>query len=130
MALAPEVTMVEGRAGVKVARVLQDGDTVMLGQVPVRAVSVPGHTAGSAAYLADGVLFIGDYAADAAKNGTIKQPPWFFSVSEAQDRASLVRLDQRLIHDGSDVKAIEFAHSGVLLDGLSPLTTFAQQNSQ
>jgi glyoxylase-like metal-dependent hydrolase (beta-lactamase superfamily II) len=142
MALGPEAALVEGRAGahgpltrfmpvsptgVKVSRTLHDGETVMLDQVPVRVFAVPGHTAGSAAYLVNGVLFLGD-AADAASDGTIKQAPWIFSDSQAQDRASLVHLDQRFIQDGSDVKAIAFAHSGVLVKGLAPLTAFAQQN--
>ncbi len=142
MALGPEVALVEGRAGahgpltrlmpasptgVKVTRVLQDGETVMLDQVPVRVFAVPGHTAGSAAYLVNGVLFLGD-AADTTSDGIIKPAPWVFSDSQAQDRASLVHLDQRLLQDGSDVKAIAFAHSGVLVKGLAPLTAFAQQN--
>jgi glyoxylase-like metal-dependent hydrolase (beta-lactamase superfamily II) len=142
MALGAEVALVEGRAGahgpltrlmpmsptgVKVTRVLQDGETVMLDQVPVRVFAVPGHTAGSAAYLVNGVLFLGD-AADATSDGTIKPAPWVFSDSQAQDRASLIHLDQRLIQDGSDVRAIAFAHSGVLVNELAPLTAFAQQN--
>jgi len=142
MALGAEAALVEGRAGahgpltrfmsvsptgVKVTRVLVDGETVMLDQVPVRLFSVPGHTAGSAAYLVNSVLFLGD-AADATSSGTIKPAPWIFSDSQAEDRASLVNLDRRLIQDGSDVKAIAFAHSGVLVKGLAPLTAFAQQN--
>ena len=142
MALSSEVALVEGRAGahgpltrlmpvsptgLKVTRALQDGETVMLDQVPVRVFAVPGHTAGSAAYLVNGVLFLGD-AADATSAGAIKPAAWIFSDSQAQDRASLVHLDQRLIQDGSDVKAIAFAHSGVLVKGLAPLTAFAQQN--
>ena len=142
MALGPEVALVEGRAGahgpltrlmpvsptgVKVTRVLQDGEVVMLGQLTVRVFAVPGHTAGSAAYLVNGVLFLGD-AADTTSDAAIKPAPWVFSDSQAQDRASLVYLDQRLIQDGSDVKAIAFAHSGVLVKGLAPLTAFAQQN--
>jgi glyoxylase-like metal-dependent hydrolase (beta-lactamase superfamily II) len=112
---------------VKVTRTLQDGETVMLDQLPVRVFGVPGHTAGSAAYLVNGGLFLGD-AADATSDGTIKPAPWIFSDSQALDRASLVNLDRRLIQDGSDVKAIAFAHSGVLVNGLAPLTAFAQQN--
>jgi glyoxylase-like metal-dependent hydrolase (beta-lactamase superfamily II) len=142
VALGSEVALVEGRAGahgpltrlmpvrptgVKVSQALQDGEIVMLDQVFVRVFAVPGHTAGSAAYLVKGVLFVGD-AADATSDGTIKPAPWVFSDSQAQDRASLVRLDQRLIQDGSDVQAIAFAHSGVLVKGLGPLTAFAQQN--
>ncbi len=142
MALSTEVPLVEGRAGahgpltrlmpvnltgVKVSRVLQDGETVMLDQVPVRVFAVPGHTAGSAAYLVNGVLFLGD-AADATSAGVIKPAAWIFSDSQAQDRTSLVNLNRRLIQNASDVKAIAFAHSGVLVNGLTPLTAFAQQN--
>ena len=143
LALGPDVALVEGLVGahgplprlmpvvptdVKVAHAFMDGETYTLNQVPVRVFGVPGHTAGSAAYLIDGVLFLGD-AADAASDGnTIRQSPWIFSDSQAQDRASLVRLDQTLLKDGSDVKAIVFAHSGVLVKGLAPLTEFAQKN--
>jgi|SRR5579862_1237685 len=142
MSLGPDVALIEGLVGahgpltrfmpvaptdVKVNHAFMDGETYMLNQVPVRVFGVPGHTAGSAAYLIDGVLFMGD-AADTASDGTIKQAPWIFSDSQAQDRASLVRLDKRLLQDGTDVKALEFAHSGVLVKGLAPLTDFAQKN--
>jgi hydroxyacylglutathione hydrolase len=142
MALAPEVALVEGRAaargplprlfpvrptGVKVVRALQDGETIALGQTQVRVFAVPGHTAGSAAYLVNGVLFLGD-AADAARDGTVKGAPWVFSDSQAEDRASLVRLEQRLAQEATPVKAIVFAHSGALADGLAPLTAFTRSN--
>jgi hydroxyacylglutathione hydrolase len=142
MALGPDVAMVEGLAGahgpltrlmpvtpagVKVAHAFTDGETFMLNQVPVRVFAVPGHTAGSAAYLINGVLFMGD-AADTTRDGTLKLSPWIFSDSQAQDRTSLVRLDQRLLKDKSDVKAMDFAHSGVLVKGLAPLTAFVQKN--
>lgn len=125
MALETEVPLVERRA--RVTRPLHDGETVALGQTQVRVFAVPGHTAGSAAYLVNGVLFLGD-AADVASDGKIKGSPWIFSSSQAQDRASLVRLDQRLIEENANVKAIAFAHSGVLSEGLAPLTAFAQDN--
>ena len=140
MALASEVDLVEGRVaargplprlvparptGVQVARALQDGDTVTVGQTQIRVFAVPGHTAGSAAYLAKGVLFLGD-AADAGRDGAVKGAPWVFSDSQSEDRASLARLEQRLAQDHAPVKAIVFAHSGALTEGLTPLTTFAQ----
>lgn len=142
MALGPEVALAEGRAaargplprlfpmrptGVKVARSLQDGETVTLGQIPVRVFATPGHTAGSAAYLVNGVLFLGD-AADATRDGKVKGAPWLFSDDQAQDRASLIGLGQRLTQEGEEVQAIAFAHSGVLTTGLAPLTAFAQEN--
>jgi len=69
MALEAEVPLVEGRAGAKgpvprlfpvsptgvtVDQVLHDGEVVMLDTLPVRVYAVPGHTAGSAAYLVNG----------------------------------------------------------------------------
>src|SRR5262249_41383171 len=82
--LAQEVPFIEGRVaaagplprlfpakptGIKVARALNDGDSIALGPfTTVRVFSVPGHTAGSAAYLVNGVLFLGD-AADAGNDG-------------------------------------------------------------
>lgn len=142
MALEAEVALVEGRAaargpvprlfpakltGLKVSQPLKDGETVTLGQTQARVFAVPGHTAGSAAYLINGVLFLGD-AADTSSGGEVEGSPWIFSDSQSQDRASLVSLDQRLLREGADVKAIAFAHSGVLTEGLAPLAAFAQKN--
>jgi glyoxylase-like metal-dependent hydrolase (beta-lactamase superfamily II) len=139
MALEPDVALVEGTVGahgpltrlmpvkptgVKVARALHDGDTIMLGDFPVHVYAVPGHTQGSAAYLVDGVLFLGD-AADMYSDGTMKGSAWIFTDDQAQDRASLVALDQRLMRDGANVKAIEFAHEGIVANGLAPLNAFA-----
>ncbi len=102
MALGPDVALVEGLAGAhsplarlmpvaptdaEPAHAFMDGETYTLNQVPVRVFGVPGHTAGSAAYLINGVLFLGD-AGDVGSDGTIKQSPWIFSDSQAQDRRS------------------------------------------
>jgi hydroxyacylglutathione hydrolase len=141
MALEAEVPLVEGRAGargplprlfpvnptgVTVTRVLRDGDVVMVGELPVRVYAVPGHTAGSAAYFVNGVLLVGD-SADVASDGSLQGSPWIFSDSQAENRASLVRLEQRLIADGAKVMTIVPSHSGTA-DGLAPLTTFARAN--
>jgi hydroxyacylglutathione hydrolase len=142
MALDREAAMVEGRegahgpitrlmpvspTGLKVARALQDGEDVSVGQTHIRVFAVPGHTAGSAAYLVNGVLFMGD-SADVGRDGQVQGSPWVFSDSQAQNRASLVGLNARLSRAGLEVKAIHFAHSGVLTDGLAPLTGFAKKN--
>ena len=142
MALEAEVGLVEGRegahgpltrlfpvspTGLKVTRPLHDGETVTLEQTAVRVFAVPGHTAGSAAYLVNGALFLGD-AADTNTAGEISGSPWIFSDSQAQDRASLVRLADRLAAEHADVKALVFAHSGVRTEGLTPLAAFAQKN--
>ena len=139
MALEREVSVIEGAegfhgpvtqlmpvrpTGVKVTWPVRDGETVMVGDTPVRVFAVPGHTAGSAAYLVNGVLFLGD-AADTSDAGKIKGSPRIFSDSRDQDRASLVRLADVL--QNADVKALAFAHSGVRTEGLTPLVTYAAQ---
>src|SRR5687768_7936047 len=139
MALEAEVPLVEGRAGslgpltrlfpvnptgVTVTRGLRDGEVVTVGTVPFRVYAVPGHTAGSAAYVVNDVLFVGD-SADVATDGTLKGSPWIFSDSQPENRASLVRLEQRLVADGVRVSAIVPAHSGAV-QGMAPLTTFSR----
>jgi hydroxyacylglutathione hydrolase len=141
MSLEAEVPLVEGRAGSKgpvtrlfpvsptgitVRRALHGGDVVTVGATPIRVYAVPGHTAGSAAYLVNGVLLVGD-AADVKSDGSLQGAPWIFSDSQAEDRASLVRLEQQLAGDGVEVKAIVPAHSGAA-EGAIALATFARQN--
>lgn len=141
MALEAEVPLVEGRAGAKgpvprlfpvsptgvtVDQVLHDGEVVMLDSLPVRVYAVPGHTAGSAAYLVNGALFLGD-SGDIASDGRLQGSPWIFSDSQAENRASLVQLEQRLVSDGANVRVIIPSHSGAA-SGLGPLTAFARGN--
>jgi glyoxylase-like metal-dependent hydrolase (beta-lactamase superfamily II) len=141
MALAEDVALTEGRAnsrgpmqrlfsahptGIKVARVLRDGETVRVGKAVFRAFPVPGHTAGSAAYLVNGVLVLGD-SANATKKGKVAGAPWLFSDSRAKNRESLVALDRRLVREGTKVRALVFSHSGALEEGLAPLTAFAER---
>lgn len=141
MALEAEVPLVEGRAGargplprlfpvsatgVTVTRVLRDGEVVMLGSVPVRVYAVPGHTSGSAAYFANGVLMVGD-SADIASDGSLLGSPWLFSDNQSENRESLARLEQRLIADGANVTTIVPSHSGTAA-GLAALTDFARRN--
>lgn len=142
IALDQEVGLIEGRVGargplqrlfpvrptgVKVHRSLRDGETITLGQTQIRVFSAPGHTAGSAVYLTNETLFLGD-AADVGRDGAFQGAPWVFSDSQAEDRASLVRLYGRLVQERVVVRAMVFAHSGALTDGLAPLATFARNN--
>ena len=142
MALEREVALVEGRegatgpmlrlmpvspTGITVAKALRDGETVTVGDVMVRVFAVPGHTPGSAAYLVNGVLFVGD-SADMASDGRLEGAPWIFSDSQANNVASLVSLDRRLKQEGLAVSAIVPAHSGALTDGLAQLDLFAREH--
>ena len=139
MALETELPLLEGRAsgrgpltrlmparpsGVKVARALRDGETVRLGDVEIAVYRVPGHSAGSAAFLVKGVLFLGD-SADAASDGRIVGAPWLFSDSQALNRASIAALAGRLQREGAAVRALVFSHSGARAEGLGPLAAFA-----
>lgn len=141
LALDAEVPLVEGTAGargplprlfpvsptgISVSRRLRDGDVVSLGSRTVRVYAVPGHTAGSAAYLVDDVLFVGD-SADIDSDGGLQGSPWLFSDNQQENRASLVRLEQRLVAAAARVSAIVPSHSGSA-EGLGALTEFARAN--
>ncbi len=141
MALEAEIPLIEGRVGsrgpltrlfpakptgITVSRALQNGDVVTVGNTNFRVYAVPGHTAGSAAYLVNGMLFIGD-SADVTTGGDLQGSPWIFSDSQAENRASLRRLEQQLVADGADVKTIVPAHSASI-SGMAPLTAFVRAN--
>jgi len=143
ISLDAEKPLVEGRVGAKgpltrlfparptgitVKKTVVDGETFMLGPHRVRVFAVPGHTQGSAAYLVDDVLFMGD-AADTKSDGTVIGAPWVFSDSQPQDVASLVALDERLTRENIPVKVIAFAHSGLLANGRAPLDAYAAANT-
>jgi glyoxylase-like metal-dependent hydrolase (beta-lactamase superfamily II) len=126
MCLAPEVDLVAGRTsgrgpllrffpfkptGIKVTRTLHDGETVVFDNLAIRVYALPGHTLGSAAYLARGVLMIGD-SADIGRDGKLRGAPWLFSDDAALNRQSLAELGPRLSRENVVVKAIICAHSG------------------
>jgi glyoxylase-like metal-dependent hydrolase (beta-lactamase superfamily II) len=142
MALAAETELVAGReapssplgrmmsassTGIEVTRVLRDGETIRLGQVEVKVYAVPGHTAGSAGYLANGVLILGD-AGNITDEDAVKGPPWIFSTDVEQANASLARLGQRLADENISLDMIAFAHSGPLEQGLAPLTALDESD--
>lgn len=124
MALDAEAESIES-AGIKVARRLQDGQLVTIGDTQIRVFAIPGHSPGHAAYVVNGVLFLGD-AAIADRNGILQNAHWFFSDDTDQNRASLNRLHERLVRENVEIKAIACAHSGVLTNGMTALAAFAQ----
>ena len=136
MALGPDVALAEGRelrmfkwllspkdTGVRVARVLVDGETVDVSGVPFHVYGVPGHTPGSAVFLARGVSSWG--TAPSRRPKAVAPAKRLTSEDPALNRASLAKLAERLAPSAADVKAIAPAHSGILM-GLTPLTDFAR----
>ncbi len=130
-ALASERALVEGTAashspvgrlrgphatGIRLTRALADGEVVNVGSLAVRVFAVPGHTGGSAAYLARDTLFLGD-AARGTPGGAVRGPVWIFSEDQAQGVSSLRALAARLARDQVPVHALAFAHSGPVVAG-------------
>ncbi|MBL8684662.1 MAG: MBL fold metallo-hydrolase [Myxococcales bacterium] len=99
--------------GVRVTRAVRDGESLRFGSLDVRVFALPGHTVGSAAYLARGVLFVGD-AASATEDRHVRGPAWVFSESVDRGAASLRALGARLRREGLPVTALAPAHSGPL----------------
>lgn len=135
-ALGAEVSLIEGAVGphgplprlfpvkptgLKVGRILTDGETVHLGNVSIQVFAVPGHTAGSAAYFVNGALILGD-AADSRTDGTMGGAKWIASDDVQRNRDSLKALAGRV--DPQAVTTLAFSHSGPLL-GAKPLLDFA-----
>jgi glyoxylase-like metal-dependent hydrolase (beta-lactamase superfamily II) len=68
-------------------------DTALVfGPDTVRAFAMPGHTAGSVAWLVGDVLMLGDAASHAPGRGRLRAARRGFSDDAAQARASLRRL--------------------------------------
>ncbi len=103
----------------KVTHPLTDGEAVTVGSLTVRAFATPGHTAGSASYLANEVLYLGDNAS-AGDDGALKAAVAAFSDDPDQNRRSLVALAKKLNAEAVTVKTLAPAHTGQL-DGLAPL---------
>lgn len=137
--LADEVPIVEGKklndspvsrfispvsTGLGVKAPLRDRDHVDMGSLHIDVFAVPGHTEGSAAYLVNGVLFMGD-AAFATSEGTIRGAMWIFSTDVEQNDRSLKALAERLRPRADEITTMAFAHTGCL-QGLNPLLDYSQ----
>ncbi|HWW86792.1 MAG TPA: MBL fold metallo-hydrolase [Vicinamibacterales bacterium] len=121
--MQPDVHMVErlrapdGRR-VVVIRALRDGERVEISGTVVEVFGVPGHTPGSAAFLVNGVLFLGDSAAS-LWDGRV-QPNTLLSENAGQSVRSLGALAERLRPSRGEIREIAFGHQGAV-EGLDPL---------
>jgi glyoxylase-like metal-dependent hydrolase (beta-lactamase superfamily II) len=107
----------------KVTHPLKDGEVTEIGDLRVETFATPGHTPGSAVYLARGVLFFGD-SAGASKTGEVMKAVRLFSKDSGQNVASLKALEARLQPRAAEIKELAFAHTGPLV-GFEPLVAFA-----
>jgi len=90
---------------------LKDGAVTTVGTKSIRAIAIPGHTGGSAAYLVSGVLFLGD-SGWMKTDSKLAPAPWALSDDVAKDRASLLVLGKMLESEKATVVAIVPGHTG------------------
>lgn len=108
---------------VTVTREVLDGETLTYGNKQFRVFSVPGHTPGSAAYLVDANLFLGDSATQLT-GGKLIHAPCFFSDDIDRNVYSLHELATRLGAD--EVSTIICSHSATLQAGPSALAAISR----
>jgi len=109
LALAVEAPLIAGEATAKglVSRIgrndgscrvtlgVEDGAVIDVGGTPVRVFALPGHTAGSAAWLVGDTLAVGD-TASVTTSGGLHTAPWIFNDDTEESAASLAGLAERL----------------------------------
>jgi glyoxylase-like metal-dependent hydrolase (beta-lactamase superfamily II) len=110
----------------RITHPVRDGQVIDVGNQHVEVFAVPGHTAGSAVFLAAGTLFFGD-SAGAGKDGAMMPAVRWFSRNPAENIAQLKALALRLKPRAAQVKTLAFAHTGPL-DGFEQLERFGAQH--
>jgi hydroxyacylglutathione hydrolase len=96
---------------------LRGDEALDLDGVKVQAVSVPGHTQGSMAYLVGDVLFTGD-SLMARPDGSLDLGPRLFCEDAEQNRRSLEKLK------GLSFSRIADGHAGLTVDAKTRLEAF------
>lgn len=112
----------------KVTHPLHDQEAVMLEDLTVTAYAVPGHTPGSALYLARGVLFLGD-AANIGRGGNMRPPVWLVSRNVDQGLASLAAALDKIAANKAEVRMVTSSHSGNM-EGAAAVAALRQLASQ
>lgn len=97
--------------GKGVYRTVRDGEALHEGDLDVLTFAMPGHTAGSAAWFIEGVLFLGD-AASLSAGGNFVDAPWLFSDDLQQARGSLRSLKDRLSREVTPLARVVTSHTG------------------
>jgi len=108
---------------------LVDQQVVEVGGLKVTAYAVPGHTPGSAVYLARNVLFLGD-ALSIGKNHKMRGPVFLFSTDVKQGRTSIAELLKKLEPRFKEIEFVTSSHSGTLTgeEGIKAIQDFVVAN--
>ena len=101
---------------------VEDGDQLEIYGTRVEIFGLPGHTPGSIAILAHGVLFLGDSAAS-LPDGRL-YPNTLLADDAEQNVRSLRKLAERHQSRESAIRHLAFGHHGPL-DGIEPLLEWA-----
>jgi glyoxylase-like metal-dependent hydrolase (beta-lactamase superfamily II) len=97
------------RPGAITVREIAADTTLVFGHDTVRAFPLPGHTAGSVAWLVRGVLFVGDGMSHDKTDGRLRVARPSFSASVVRARASLARVAAAV--EPLDVRLVCTAHA-------------------
>jgi glyoxylase-like metal-dependent hydrolase (beta-lactamase superfamily II) len=119
--MIPKLAGAQKHLAITNEKLLKDGDVVEAGELEVRVFIIPGHTAGSAAYLVNGSLFVGDSLSIETDGDKVRPAPGIFTDDTEQNVRELKRLAKALPPD--EVKAIIPSHSGEAL-GFKPLLDY------
>ena len=121
-ALEAEIELIKEETGSGIDVPLADSDIIELGKHSVQVLAVPGHTAGNAVYLTQGVLVLGDSAV-ANDDKSIAPPPERFSDNPTKTAEAIVALGERIQSENLEVDWLAFSHSGAL-KGVEALLDF------
>jgi glyoxylase-like metal-dependent hydrolase (beta-lactamase superfamily II) len=126
--LALEADAVMLRRGGIATRGLVDGERGRLAGTAFEAFALPGHTAGSAAFLIEGVLFLGDAAASTSESA-LAPNDFAYTADTGQNHRSLRALAERLGPRRDEIHYIAFGHQGPV-KGLGPLLDWASKGAR
>ena len=104
---------------------LVDGEIIEVGGVTIEAFHLPGHTEGNATYLVNNVMLMGDTAMG-NEDGTLSEPPGFFSNDEEAVKDQIKALWERLKDRTDDVEWLFFAHTGAH-EGTESLKAYSEE---
>jgi glyoxylase-like metal-dependent hydrolase (beta-lactamase superfamily II) len=121
-ALSAEFEGIQQEAGVTPDVALDDGQVLTLGALEIEVFAVPGHTAGTAVYLIDGVLILGDTVLQNA-DGQLVATDDGYSDAPDQNVDSVRALAERLSDRSDEIRWLAPAHSAPM-EGFDALADF------